>query len=395
MFQMKGVTIKVFLFCGLLMANAASAQSWTLTQAPSKSWTSVASSADGKTLAAAIGNEGLYLSTNSGATWQTNVLTIPTHVMISADGTVLVALLGEDVFVSTNGGGNWQTNSPIGQDDDVMACSADGTKLVVGNPAGNGGHLFTSTNGGLSWASNMLAGANWTGIVSSADGTKLFAVANNRIGGGTGFVFTSTNGGITWKTNVINSVNQSWASAASSADGTKLAAGLGGAGGTIYTSPDGGNTWISNSLPNYEWNSMACSADGSRLIACSEGYKVIYTSTNFGLAWISNAVPAGLAWNGVASSADGNNLVAVDNGGGIYTLQARPAPQLNIATANGNLAFSWTVPTTNFVLQQASDLSTGAWTTLTNLPVLNLTNLQEQISILPTNGNGFFRLVAQ
>jgi hypothetical protein len=57
--------------------------------------------------------------------------------------------------------------------------------------------------------------------------------------------------------------------------------------------------------------------------------------------------------------------------------------------------FSWTVPSTNFELQQNLDLSTANWTALTNVPVLNLTNLQEQVSLPATNGNGFFRLIAQ
>jgi hypothetical protein len=62
---------------------------------------------------------------------------------------------------------------------------------------------------------------------------------------------------------------------------------------------------------------------------------------------------------------------------------------------NGNLAFSWTVPSTNFVLQQNSDLNTTSWTTVTNLPVLNLTNLQEEVGVSPANGSSFFRLIAQ
>lgn len=397
---MKTITAKLLLFCSLLISTAVgSAQSWTMTSAPVKDyWNSIACSANGMTLAATLSSggansAGLYLSTNSGATWQTNLPTSLSHVAISADGTVLAAEFGGTVFVSTNGGASWQTNSLIGQDLDTIACSADGMTLLVTDPAGNRGNLIVSTNSGLTWATNALAGKNWTGVASSADGTKLIAVASF-VGSGGGQVLTSTNSGTTWITNTITSSNPAWASVASSADGTKLAAGIGGSGGTVYTSPDGGNTWISNSLPHYEWNSLACSADGSRLLACTEGDKQIYTSTNFGLTWVSNAVPA-LSWVQGASSADGNTLVAAAPDSGIFLWQATPAPLLNIAAANGNLTFSWTVPSTNFVLQQSSDFSPGDWTTLTNLPALNLTNLLDQVSILPANGNGFFRLVAQ
>jgi hypothetical protein len=94
----------------------------------------------------------------------------------------------------------------------------------------------------------------------------------------------------------------------------------------------------------------------------------------------------------VTSSADGTKLAAVVYGGGIYTSYTVPKPSLCLATSNNNLAFSWTMPSTNFVLQKISDLSKANWVTMTNTPVLNLTNLQNQI-ILPSPGsNVFYRL---
>lgn len=46
----------------------------------------------------------------------------------------------------------------------------------------------------------------------------------------------------------------------------------------------------------------------------------------------------------------------------------------------------------NFVLQQNQDLTPGNWVTLTNKPTLNYTNLNYQLSLSPTNTEGFFRL---
>ena len=46
------------------------------------------------------------------------------------------------------------------------------------------------------------------------------------------------------------------------------------------------------------------------------------------------------------------------------------------------------------MLQQNSNLSTTNWSTLTNIPVLNLTNLQYQVNLPSSNGSGFFRLAA-
>ena len=104
---------------------------------------------------------------------------------------------------------------------------------------------------------------------------------------------------------------------------------------------------------------------------------------------MSNSVPVQY-WTSVASSSDGGKLVAADAGGEIWTLQTTPAPQMNITPTNGNLTLSWIVPSINFVMQQSSDL--GSWVDVTNLPVLNLMNLRDEVILLPTNGNVFYRL---
>ncbi len=98
-------------------------------------------------------------------------------------------------------------------------------------------------------------------------------------------------------------------------------------------------------------------------------------------------------WPSIASSADGNYLVAVVNGGGIWTLQTTPSPQLNLTPASNNLAFSWLVPSANFVVQQSPDLV--SWSSVTDTPALNLTNLNNELSISPSNSSGFFRLISQ
>jgi hypothetical protein len=80
----------------------------------------------------------------------------------------------------------------------------------------------------------------------------------------------------------------------------------------------------------------------------------------------------------------------VVNGGGIWTCQTTPTPQLNIAPTNPGLKLSWIVPSANFVLQQSADLV--SWEDMTNPPALNLTNLQDEIILSPTNSSGFYRL---
>ena len=165
----------------------------------------------------------------------------------------------------------------------------------------------------------------------------------------------------------------------------------------IYTSADLGNTWVSNNVSTdaeYMYG-VASSADGSVLIACSEGYPFVFTSTNSGATWVTNSLPS-LNWTCVAASADGTKLMAsyigFPSGGGIYTSQTTPAPQLSSSLTNGTMAISWLIPSTNFVLQQSSDLA--SWSDVTNTPVLNFTNLQNQVTLPTSSGNAFYRLAA-
>jgi len=61
-----------------------------------------------------------------------------------------------------------------------------------------------------------------------------------------------------------------------------------------------------------------------------------------------------------------------------------------IAPTNGSLKLSWLVPSTNFVMQQSPDLQN--WADMTNQPVLNLTNLQNEVILSPPGSNVFYRL---
>lgn len=71
-----------------------------------------------------------------------------------------------------------------------------------------------------------------------------------------------------------------------------------------------GQSWTLTSAPVTNWTSIACSADGSKVVAASSG--LIYTSTNAGKTWTTTTAPSG-PWVSVASSADGVTLLAAEN----------------------------------------------------------------------------------
>jgi hypothetical protein len=206
----------------------------------------------------------------------------------------------------------------------------------------------------------------------------------------------------------LNTPNAEWQAIASSANGRNVA--IAGFANGIYVSSDYGLTWRSNNVAGMPgWTGVACSADGSKLMAVAH-HVGVFISTDFGNTWVQdtnqmNAMffPEGLIGEqlSIISSADGSKLVLIPgqyfeiiNNDVMWISYSIPAPQLSPSFSGTNLVLSWTVPSTNFVLQQNSDLTTTNWSTVTSAVTLNLSNLQNQVSLSPTNGSSFFRLTS-
>ena len=306
---------------------------------------------------AAVYGGAIYISSNSGSLWEPASAGTGLWYVVSssADGSRLAASMFYPhlIFSSTDAGKTWVTNSFVNEMVSLR-CSADGSRLMAGDSSGN--VLAVSTNSGANWSPATSVTGYPNSIAASADGAHW--AATSLYG-----VFTSANFGATWK-------------------------------------PD--------SQPGENWQSIASSADGSHLLACTyqetndvnpqipSYYQHLYTSTNFGATWVSNRFlsknlsTASTAFSSVASSADGSKLVAAINPGGIWVAQDVPRPQLGLSASAAGAKIHWTVPSTNLVLQQSAD--SQHWTTVTNTPALNLTNLENDVQLAPTTSVGFFRL---
>ncbi|MDE3066368.1 MAG: hypothetical protein KGJ60_02340 [Verrucomicrobiota bacterium] len=397
----------------LLPGPSAAAQSWFQTSAPTNSWYSIASSSDGAKLAAVAYNGDIYTSTNSGVDWakQINAPSLNWYsIASSSDGTHLVAAAGGlspgPIYTSTDSGATWTSNDAPLLVWASVASSADGTKLAAAAYSDvnvNASLIYLSSDAGAHWTAATAPSNYWYSIASSADGTRLAAVV---FGGG---IWTSADAGTNWT--LSGAPSQSWETIASSSDGIKLVAAI--YGGGIWTSMDAGTNWTeSATAPNtVYWAGVASSANGAKLAAVGledESYNAVppYLSTDSDTNWTAtliatnqyNSLTNQFNWYSVASSADGSKLAAVVNGGGIFTLQTStpppPTPTLNIAVSGTNVIFSWSAAATGFVLQQNASLSTGNWQDVTN-PVIVTNGLFEVILPLSQAGNYFYRLSAQ
>jgi hypothetical protein len=278
-----------------------------------------------------------------------------------------------------------------------IAASADGTKLLAVSGVGL---IHASTNSGMTWNATSAPDKFWSNLASSADGTKLLALGRDYMFVTNGVdiytivttsrIYTSSNSGANWMNVAGVPTNASWTSAASSADGVKLAAS---STSSIYTSTNAGGTWILRGAPNKQWNSIASSADGTRLVAVAVKGG-IFTSVDSGATWIPTSAPTDLWWWSVGSSADGVKLVAVaswnapgTDGGPIYVSTdagtnwvATSAPTNHWISVSSSADASTLVVVSEFTSPTAPvgviciSRDSGATWTLTNPPNANNSN---------------------
>jgi photosystem II stability/assembly factor-like uncharacterized protein len=170
------------------------------------------------------------------------------------------------------------------------------------------------------WTPTSAPAYNWSCLASSADGRKL--VVGNYSGGQ---IYVSTNFGSTWTS--ANSPTNYWNAVACSADGSVIIAS--GIGPSVYVSRDSGATWPPGAFsPSVRWiSSVACSADGKRMVVASAAYAVgyavtnaVYISTNSGVDWVWTSAPkGGRLLPQVTMSADGSRLAVATGTSSIET----------------------------------------------------------------------------
>lgn len=150
---------------GLIFLSSDAGLTWRKSSAPESAWSSLACSADGKRIIAAS-DEGVHISMDEGASWLRSALPGQRwwSVASSADGMNLLASQrssrssGSSIHRSFDGGLTWTEDtdwSPFvdGVDGDiVLACSADGSRAVVGignHELGGVGGWFIADYGGV------------------------------------------------------------------------------------------------------------------------------------------------------------------------------------------------------------------------------------------------------
>ena len=246
-------------------------------------------------------SNGIYLSSNSGASWNIvdSGLTNTSVTSLASSGSTLFAGTGTGVFVSTDAGMFWRSaNAGLSS----LSVSAIGSGSEVTFAVTSGG-VFRSTDNGGSWSAAG-SGLGSAGITSFAfSGSTVLAA-------GSAGVFASTNNGGTWSPANAGIATTDVTSLAY--DGKTLYAGLYPA--SVCASTDRGATWINGTTgpPGNTLNAILPSS-GILLAATDSG---VYRSTNAGAFWTASNV--GLTSTSASVFAPSGPNVFVGTGTGVF-----------------------------------------------------------------------------
>ena len=298
-----------------------------LPHGPEGAWNGLASSADGRLLAATARDDRVHTSTDFGLTWTPRGDARAWQAIASsADGNRLVAVVeGGRIHTSSDAGNTW-TEREKPRNWSAVASSSDGLWLAA---TVNSGRIHTSTDAGVTWSEGASVQA-WSAIASSADGRKLVAAVYD------GAIHASTDAGQTW---TVSGPIKLWKALASSADGTRLVAAVWD--GRISTSTDSAahwTEWDSNPLGSggriHRWRSLATTADGSVFAAAEEpsppgwrGWGLLAMVNDSPRVWEEQGRK--LNWSAITCSADGLRWAAAGEGDRIHT-QFRTTSRLTL-----------------------------------------------------------------
>lgn len=272
------------------------------------------------------GQNGLFRSVDSGASWQPSNLGLPNQsivvLVINADGHLFAGVEDRGVFRSTDDGATWSQVLSISGFDDVTAMVIDlqtGDIFVATNFV-NRTNVFRSTDNGENWATfetglsdvgaiqslainplnaEVIAGASDAGILRSDDRGESWQTSND------GLLYSDV------KAVAVTSGGTIFASADSST--TRRA---------IFRSTDNGDSWILVLEPAREVRSLAVNSR-NHVFATTHGAGILRSDNN------------GVNWTTINEGLRSLSIQRIDFGDGDEVLAASHCTGVFRSTNNG------------------------------------------------------------
>jgi photosystem II stability/assembly factor-like uncharacterized protein len=264
----------------------------------------------GSTLFAGTYGDGIFRSTNDGASWtpvDSGLGTANSYVTaLGSSASNIYAGFDNGVFLSTDYGNSWKSvgfSLPNSQTPEIKALAIGG-KYIFAGISQNG--LYLSTNSGRNWKSVSTAMANSTVRALLMKGSTIYAGTDSDI-------FISTDNGTSWNFasgNLPRRVNIN----ALASSGTNIFAATDSSG--IFISSDSGVSWIPIDSGLDASQTFTVFTNGIDLFA---GTPVgVFHSDTYGYYWAaSNAGLMGIAILNISGS--GKVLYAATNAGSIFS----------------------------------------------------------------------------
>ena len=334
---------------------------------------------NGTVMTASINFAGTtYKSADSGATWTTGGTYSggPSCWVASPNGTYMAFSGNYTVGYSANGGSTWTSNtymSGIGNTLSI-AISSNGQTMLSHIFYGQ---IYATFNAGSSWA--ILSGLPtnvYRCVAMSYDATRMFVCGSYNPG-----INYSSNSGTTWvaAAGLLNQQNTFYCIACSST-GLNVVAG---SYDSVWRSTDYGANWtqLSGSFVGIPFNSIASSADGTRLAGMANG-PPMYVSSNSGSTWIAVTLYSPLTNqyyydHAISMSGDGLTILT--------------ATSTNSGANSGYLVvtkFTSVVPGVSGLSALASSANTGALTPIATTTTSNIVSVVYAPSTLYPYVNG-------
>ncbi|MCK9423507.1 MAG: T9SS type A sorting domain-containing protein [Bacteroidales bacterium] len=257
----------------------------------------------GNTLYAGTSDNGVYISSDNGSTWEwTSLNNTGVHKLVKI-GENIFAGTGRGVYLSSNNGGNWvPVNSGL-TNTSILAMAVKENDVFAGCWDG----VFRSSDNGDNWVA-INDGLPDAKIIVSLDvaGNNLYAVTE------ASGVFISTNNGDNW-TPVNNGLPQLYMGTLAAGENAVFATTWS---EILYRSTDAGNNWSRvDNLSTIQICTLAVTGD---TIYAGSGQHGLFQSVDNGITW----VPIGFVNTYVQCLADrGVNILAglfeCNNNGGL------------------------------------------------------------------------------
>lgn len=266
-------------------------------------------------ICATVYNGYIYISYDSGVSWNiSNSIRYWVNIKISENGQYIIAAETNGyLYFSKDLGSNWTTITQNGnQKWTGLDISFDG-KVIYATVYGD--KIYSSIDFGETWSNN-----NWSQSIISAN-----ALLNISIVYG-GYIYKSENISNNWNTRIItsfdginNNKNRNWKYISGVSDlSTMFAIEYN---GNVWKSTDFGETWISlKGIGTDNWSCISCQFKntGNIVVGLTLEEGGIYISNDSGLNWLYKLNDIPHKWKNISINYDGSIISAIATDDYIY-----------------------------------------------------------------------------